>query len=51
MGWGGGGAISGWAYIRVGLYPEWYIRLKMDGLISGGGLKPGEGLKSGILLY
>ena len=29
----------------MGLYPEKYIRLKMDGLISGGGLK------SGILRY
>ena len=26
----------------MGLYPEKYIRLKMDGLISGGGVKPGR---------
>ena len=31
------GLINGEACIRVGLYPEEYIRLKMDGLISGGG--------------
>ena len=31
----------------MGLYLEYYIRLKMDGLISGGGLKLG-GLKVGF---
>ena len=33
---------GGGAYIRVGLYPKYYIRWQMDGLISGGG-----GLKTG----
>ena len=44
------GIINGGAYIRVGLYPDNTIRLKMDVLISGG-LKTGGGLKSGILRY
>ena len=42
---GGGGLISGWAYIQNNIFIG-----KRMGLYPGGGLKPG-GLKSGILRY